>query len=182
MPRSRRATSKRRAPARPRPQRPAPPAGFRTVTPYLEVVGASKAVEFYKSAFGARELTREMTGEGKVLHARLRIGDSIVMLSDVFEEAHRSVPATPARSPVTLHLYVPDVDLVWNRAIAAGARSIVPLDDMFWGERYGQLLDPFGHRWSLSMRIPMSKRERDAKRLGAMKMLDAGEPPGRPEP
>jgi PhnB protein len=154
---------------------PAPP-GFRMVTPYLAVNGGAQALEFYKKALGARELSRETTPDGKVLHARMKIGDSIVMLSDQF-----GVPtvsgSTPMDTSVTLHVYSRDVGKLWQRATAAGAKVVMPIDNQFWGERYGQLVDPFGHRWSLSMRVKMSKQEREAKQKAAMAMFAQNQHP-----
>lgn len=166
----------RRRPPRPRAP-PARPAGFSTVTPYLAVRGAVRAIEFYAAAFGAKELQRETTPDGKILHSRLRIGDSIVMLADEFEGGSMTAPEQATTSPITLHLYVPDVDAVWKRALAAGARVVHPLDDMFWGERYGQLRDPFGHLWSVSTPLRMSRAEREAKRAEAMRSFAPADPP-----
>ena len=157
---------------------PSMPPGFRTVTPYLSVAGAAKAIDFYKKAFGAKEVMRNLGPDGSVMHARLRIGDSLVMLSDM----HDPVGAKPkASSPIitTLHVYTKDVDRMWRNAIAAGAKVDMPLDDTFWGERYGQVIDPFGHRWSLSMQISMTKEEKEAKREAAMAMFAKDEDPGR---
>ena len=146
------------------------PAGFRTVTPYLAVNGGKEALEFYKKAFGAKELNRQTTPDGKVVHARMKIGDSIVMLSDQFG-APASGAAPAAGSIVTLHVYSKDVDKLWQQATAAGAKILMPIDNQFWGERYGQLVDPFGHRWSVAMQVKMSKEERDAKEKAAMAMF-----------
>jgi PhnB protein len=148
------------------------PAGFRTVTPYLAVNGGLEALEFYKKAFGAKELRRQTTPEGKVVHARIKIGDSIVMLSDQFGPA-----AATMGGIVTLHIYSRDVDKLWGQATAAGAKIIFPIDDQYWGERYGQLLDPFGHRWSVSMQVKMSKEEREAKEKAAMTMFAQNQHP-----
>jgi len=145
---------------------PMPP-GFRTVTPYLAVNGGKEALDFYKRAFGAKELNRQTTPDGKVVHARMKIGDSIVMLSDQF-----GPPAgQTAGSIVTLHIYSKDVDKLWQQATVAGAKILMPIDNQFWGERYGQLVDPFGHRWSLSMQVKMSKAERESKEKAAMAMF-----------
>ena len=160
---------------------PMPP-GFHTVTPYLAVAGGVEALEFYKRAFGAKELQRETTPDGKLIHGRLRIGDSIVMLSDVFEGSDRSAPSTVGTSTVALHIYTRDVEPLWNRAVDAGAKVTMPLDDQFWGERYGHLLDPFGHHWSLSMRIRMTPKEREAKRREAMRAFAHNEHPDRSPP
>jgi PhnB protein len=149
---------------------PIPP-GFRTVTPYLAVSGGVAALEFYKKAFGAKELMRQTTPDGKVVHARLKIGDSIVMLSDLFE----TQVGTTANN-VTLHIYSKDVDKLWQQATAAGAKVRSQLDDMYWGERYGQLVDPFGQRWSLSMQVKMSKEEKQRKEKEAMAMFAQSHP------
>jgi len=161
---------------KPRKLSPAP-AGFRTVTPYLSVAGAASAIEFYKKAFGAREVMRNAGPDGSIMHARLKIGDSIVMLSDQYPGPGESQQAPPRAGDVTLHVYSKNVDAMWQNAIAAGARVLMPLDNQFWGERYGQLVDPFGHRWSLSMQVRMSTQEREAKQKAAMAMLSQGEHP-----
>jgi PhnB protein len=128
---------------------PVPP-GFNTVSAHLVVRGANEAIEFYKKAFGA-EAKGAMPGPGgKVMHAEVRIGDSTVMLADEFPEMGAKAPTTIGGSPVTLHIYVPDCDALWNRAVAAGAKVTMPLADMFWGDRYGTLTDPFGHHWSIA--------------------------------
>jgi len=147
------------------------PNGFHSVTPSLAINGASLAIEWYKRAFGAKELTRETMADGKLIHARVRIGDSIVMLSDVFPGGHKD-PLQLGGSSITLHIYSNNVDALWKRAVEAGARVDMRLDDMFWGERYGQLTDPFGHSWSLSMRIPMSRKQMKEQRAEAMKMFE----------
>jgi PhnB protein len=166
-----------------RPSAPkSPPAGFGSVTPYLSVEGGTAALEFYVRAFGAKELRRELTPDGKVIHGRLRIGDSMVMLSDVFPGGGMASPLSLGSSTVNLHIYTKDVDALWARAVAAGARVAMPIGDMFWGERYGQLIDPFGHHWSLSMPIRMSAAEKKAKQAVAMAQFAAGEHPARPEP
>lgn len=126
------------------------PKGFHTATPHLILTDSTRAIDFYKRAFGAEELFRVDGPEGKVGHAEIKIGDSIVMLSD-------EMPGCTLRSPQSLggtagdiFLYVKDVDQVFDRAVAAGAKVAMPLTDMFWGDRYGQVTDPFGHSWSLA--------------------------------
>ncbi len=127
------------------------PEGFHTVTPHLVVKGASQAIEFYKKAFGAEERSRMHGPDGKsIMHAQLKIGDSLLFLVDEFPEMGSYGPLTGGRSPVTIHLYVQDVDSAFSTALAAGARQIMPPADMFWGDRYGKLVDPFGHEWSLA--------------------------------
>jgi PhnB protein len=155
------------------------PSGFHAVTPYLTVSGAAEAIEFYKKAFGARELARNTTPDGKILNARIRIGDSIVMMSDEFPGSDMKSPTSGGTSTVTLHIYSNNVDRLWQQAISAGAKVAMALDNQFWGERYGQLADPFGHRWSLSMQVKMSRQEMEAKQQAAMAMFAQGEHPGR---
>jgi uncharacterized glyoxalase superfamily protein PhnB len=129
------------------------PAGMHSVTPHLICAGAADAIEFYKNAFGAIELTRLPAQSGKLLHASIRIGDSTVMLSDEFPAMGGLGPKSLNGSPVTIHLCVEDVDALAARAVAAGAKITMPVADMFWGDRYGQLEDPFGHRWSVSTHV-----------------------------
>lgn len=174
MPRSK-SRKRRRAPRSTGPS-PVPP-GYPPVIPYLAVQGGTDALEFYQKAFGAKVLARTTTPDGKLIHGRLRIGSSIIMLSDVFPGSDTASPATVGTTTVTLHLYTKDVDRVWDRAVAAGAKVTMPLADMYWGERYGHLLDPFGHHWSLSMRVRMSKAEKDSKRAEAEAAFARGEHP-----
>jgi uncharacterized glyoxalase superfamily protein PhnB len=127
------------------------PSGFNTLTPHLVVKGANKAIEFYKNAFGAQELDRLPGPDGKsIMHADLKIGDSHVFLGDEFPQMGCRGPEGTAGTPVTIHMYVEDVDAAFGKALAAGARVKMPLSDMFWGDRYGVLTDPFGHAWSLA--------------------------------
>ena len=126
------------------------PEGMHTLTPHLICAGASDAIAFYEKAFGAVQLNRLDTPDGKVMNAALRIGDSVVMLVDEVAEWQCFGPKTLKGSPVTLHLYVPDVDASLAQALAAGATPIMPATDMFWGDRYGQVQDPFGHNWSIA--------------------------------
>jgi PhnB protein len=123
------------------------PAGHRTVTPYLTVKNGARALEFYKKAFGATEVSRLMMPDGRLGHAEIRLGDSIVMLSDEFPEYGGKAPDTLGGSPVSIHLYVPDVDAFFKKAVAAGAQERKPVMDQFYGDRSGQLADPFGHLW-----------------------------------
>ena len=130
------------------------PDGFHTVTPYLVVKGADKAIDFYKNAFGAKETCRSTCEQsGRVLNAQLRIGDSTIMLNDEFPEQGCLAPAPGSSPPVTIHMYVHDVDAVFNKAVRAGATAVMPVSDTFWGDRFGQLKDPFGHNWSVASRI-----------------------------
>jgi uncharacterized glyoxalase superfamily protein PhnB len=126
---------------------------MRTVTPHLVCAGAVDAIEFYKKAFGAVETARLPGPQGKLMHAMIRIGDSAVMLVDEFPEMGSLSPKSLKGSPVTIHLYVENVDAIVERAVKAGAKITMPVADMFWGDRYGQLVDPFGHHWSVGTHI-----------------------------
>ena len=125
------------------------PEGFHTLTPHLIVSGANEAVDWYKKAFGATEIMRKAMPDGRLMHAEIKIGDSMVMMADCFPEYGQKSPKDLGTSTVVLSLYVPDCDAVWNQALAAGATVRFPLSDQFWGDRYGQLLDPFGHIWGI---------------------------------
>lgn len=127
--------------------------GMHTITPHLVCANCREAIAFYKRAFGAEEVMTMDMPDGKVGHAMLRIGDSPLFLADEFPDYGSFGPLSLKGSPVTLHLSVPNVDAVWERAIAAGASVRMELADQFWGDRYGQLDDPFGHRWSLAQHI-----------------------------
>jgi uncharacterized glyoxalase superfamily protein PhnB len=135
------------------PQAKAVPEGMHTVTPHLVCAGAAEAIEFYKKAFNAKEAGRMADPQGKLMHAMIRIGDSAVMLVDEFPDYGSLGPKSLKGSPVTLHLYVEDVDACVKRAVAAGAKITMPVDDMFWGDRYGRLEDPFGHQWSVATHL-----------------------------
>ena len=175
-PRARKKSSRRKSKAV-----PPIPKGFHSVTPYLVVINGTEAIEFYKKAFGAKEVLRHSTPDGKILNAQLKIGDSMVLLSDEFPGSDVRSPLSIGTSTVTLHIYSKDVDKLWEQATSAGARIVMPLNNQFWGERYGQLADPFGHRWSLSQQIKMSEEEMEALEKASMEMLSQGEHPGRPE-
>lgn len=129
------------------------PEDFHTITPQLVVKGAADAIAWYTKAFGANELLRNTGPDGKaVMHAELLLGDSRFFVTDEFPDSMVS-PATLGGTPVTLHLYVDEVDSLFASAVAAGAEVLMPLADQFWGDRYGILQDPFGHRWSIASRI-----------------------------
>jgi len=126
------------------------PAGYHTLTPHLTVRGADRAIEFYKRAFGAKELERMPGPDGQsIMHAELKIGDSIVFLADEFPDMGSRAPESLGGTTGTLHVYVKDVDAAFARAVAAGAQVRMPLADMFWGDRYAKVADPFGHEWGL---------------------------------
>lgn len=129
------------------------PDGMHTVTPHLVCGGAADAIEFYKKAFNAVELGKVPGPEGKLLHALIRIGDSPIMLVDEFPSHNSFGPKSLKGSPVTIHLYVQDVEVVFKQAVAAGAKITMPVADMFWGDRYGLLEDPFGHHWSVATHV-----------------------------
>jgi len=126
------------------------PDGYHTLTPYMTVRDAIRAIEFYKQAFGAEEKGIAKSPDGKVMHAELRIGDSIIMLGDEFPEFGSVSPQAIGGSASGLHIYVENVDSAFDRAVKAGATVEMPVMDMFWGDRYGKLKDPFGHKWSIA--------------------------------
>ncbi|MCE3283833.1 MAG: glyoxalase/bleomycin resistance protein/dioxygenase [Steroidobacteraceae bacterium] len=126
------------------------PAGMHSVTPHLVCDGAGAAIDFYVKAFGATDQGRMPGPDGRLMHAQIRIGDSYVMLVDENRQFGMLGPKALNGSPVTIHLYVDDVDRSFERAVGAGAKSVMAPADMFWGDRYGVLEDPFGHRWSVA--------------------------------
>jgi uncharacterized glyoxalase superfamily protein PhnB len=126
------------------------PEGFHTVTPHLVCAGAADALAFYKQAFGAEELSRMPGPGGKIMHAEMRIGDARIMLADDFPDYGSLGPLALKGTPVYIHLYVEDANAVFAQAVEAGAKPVMPLADMFWGDRYGQIEDPFGHKWSIA--------------------------------
>ena len=129
------------------------PEGYHTLTPYFTVRDAVLAIEFYKQAFGAEERGVMKGPDGKVMHAELKIGDSIVMLADEFPEFGAVAPESGGSTSMGLHIYVKDVDDAFDRAVKAGAKVEMPVSDQFWGDRYGKLRDPFGHRWSIATHV-----------------------------
>jgi PhnB protein len=152
------------------------PEGHRTVTPYLTLKGAAKAIDFYKRAFGAHEEGRMDTPDGKsVVHAEIRIGDSMVMLSDEIPGMGPRSPEALGGTTASIFLYVPDVDAAFKRAVDAGAKAIMPPTDMFWGDRFGKLADPFGHQWAMATHTEDLSDEEIRKR-GAAAMASMGRP------
>ncbi|MGH7477608.1 MAG: VOC family protein [Longimicrobiales bacterium] len=129
------------------------PDGFPQVTPYLHVAGASAAIDFYCDVLGATERMRMPGPDGKIGHAELQLGDSVIMLADEYPEIGAIGPKSIGGSPVMLSVYVEDVDRVFDRAIEAGARSLRPVEDQFYGDRSGQFEDPFGHRWNVATHV-----------------------------
>jgi PhnB protein len=145
------------------------PAGFHTLTPHLTVRDAEKALEFYKNALGAEVLNVARMPDGKVMHAALRIGDSMLMLNDEFPEMGGLSPLSTGGAGVTIHIYTENVDKAFDRAVNAGAKVKMPLMDQFWGDRYGVVTDPFGHSWSLATHVKdMSPEEMQRSQDEAM--------------
>ena len=144
------------------------PEGYHAVTPYLIVNGGAKAIDFYKKAFGAMELFRMAQPDGKIGHAEIKIGDSPIMLADEAPAMDAKSPQSFGGSPVGIHLYVEDVDKVFNQAIAAGSKVERPVEDKFYGDRAGGVIDPFGHRWYISTHkedVPPEELEKRAAAL-----------------
>jgi PhnB protein len=129
------------------------PEGYRSVTPYLTLDNAAAALDFYKRAFGAQETVRMSGPPGKISHAELKIGDSMIMVSDEFPQASTRSPKSLGGSTVGVFLYVPDVDATFKQAVNAGAKSVMEPTNMFWGDRFSTLTDPFGHVWSLATHV-----------------------------
>lgn len=125
------------------------PTGFHTLTPHLVCKDAPKAIEFYKKAFGAKEISVLESPDGKLMHAEVKIGNSILMIADVYEGMNQD-PKGLGGTPVTIHMYVKDADKTYSQAIKAGATESMPIMDMFWGDRYGIVTDPWGHSWSIA--------------------------------
>lgn len=126
------------------------PDQYHSITPYMTVRDAARAIEFYKQAFGAKERGVMKGPDGKVMHAELMIGDSIIMLGDEMPEFGALSPQSTGGAGMGLHIYVDGVDAAFDRAVKAGARVDMPVSDQFWGDRYGKLTDPFGHKWSIA--------------------------------
>ena len=144
------------------------PQGYQAVTPYLIVDGAADAIEFYKKAFGATEVMRMPGPDGRIGHAEVRIADSHVMLADEAKEMGHKGPKTVGGSPISLLLYVEDVDKVVDRAVAAGAKLTRPVADQFYGDRTGGIEDPFGHQWYVATHVEDVSPEEMRKRSEAM--------------
>jgi PhnB protein len=148
------------------------PEGYSTVTPYLAVEDAAAAIDYYKKAFGAKERVRMDAPDGKIGHAELEIGDSIVMLSDPFPQASTKPPKELGGTSASVFLYVEDVDSVVQDAIDAGATITMPVENQFWGDRFGSVTDPFGHLWSIATHVedvpPEEMEERAKAAMAAM--------------
>ena len=148
------------------------PEGYHTVTPYLAVDDAAEAIEYYKKAFGAKERVRMEAPGGKIGHAELEIGDSLVMLSDSFPQATTRPPKELGGTSASVFMYVEDVDAVVKRAVDAGAMVAMEVADQFWGDRFGSVKDPFGHLWSIATHVedvpPEEMAERAKEAMAAM--------------
>ena len=144
------------------------PEGTHTITAHLVVRDGDKAIEFYKKAFGAEAIGVHHSPDGKVMHASLKIGDSHLMLADEFPQMGSKGPQSLGGSPVVLNIYVEDVDALFNQAVAAGATVTMPLANQFWGDRYGQIVDPFGHRWALGSHVEDVAPDELERRANAM--------------
>jgi PhnB protein len=143
------------------------PEGYHTATPYLAVDDAAEALEYYKKAFGAKERGRMEAPEGKIGHAEIQIGDSLVMLSDPFPQASTRTPKELGGTSASVFLYVEDVDKFVQRAVDAGATVTMEVEDQFWGDRFGTITDPFGHSWSVATHIEDVPPEEMAERAKA---------------
>jgi PhnB protein len=144
------------------------PDGYPRVTPYLYVDGAKEAIDFYTSILGATTRMTMPGPDGKVGHAELTIGDSVIMLADEFPDMGARGPRSVGGSPVTIHVYVEDVDAVFDAAIKAGAKALRPVEDKFYGDRGGELEDPFGHRWSVATHTEDLTPDEMERRMGQL--------------
>ncbi len=143
------------------------PEGYHTATPYLIIKGAAAAIEFYAKAFGATEIFRMASPDGKIGHAEIQIGDSRIMLADEHPEIGVRSPQAYGGSPVSIYLYVKDVDAVYNQAVAAGAKAVRPVVDQFYGDRNGGIEDPFGYSWYIATHKEDVPAEEIPKRAAA---------------
>jgi PhnB protein len=143
------------------------PEGYHSVTPYLAIRDAAKAIDFYKQAFGAEEIMRMAGPDGKIGHAEIRIGDSVIMLTDEYPDMGMPSPEALGGSPVSILIYVDDVDAVFDRAVAAGAKSERAVEDQFYGDRAGSVRDPFGHGWYIHTHIEEVPPDEMARRVKA---------------
>jgi PhnB protein len=141
------------------------PEGYQHVTPYLCVDGASAAIDFYRSVFGATERVRMDAPDGKIGHAEVQVGDSVIMLADEHPDIGFLSPKTIGGTPVTFSIYVEDADATFERAVSAGAKALRPVENQFYGDRSGQFEDPFGHRWNVATHVEDVSPEEMAKRM-----------------
>jgi len=143
------------------------PEGYHSISPSLTCKNAARAIEFYKSVFGATEVMRMPGPEGKIMHAELKIGDSIIFINDEFPGMAEA--PTPGVTPsLFMFLYTEDVDSVYNRAVSMGSMVVMPLENMFWGDRYGKVMDPFGHQWGIAQHVEDVAPQEMKRRQDAM--------------
>jgi PhnB protein len=152
------------------------PEGYHTLTPYLAVDDAAEAIEYYRKAFGAKERVRMDAPEGKIGHAELEIGDSLVMLSDPFPQATTRSPKELGGTSASIFMYVEDVDAVVKKAVDAGATITMEIADQFWGDRFGSITDPFGHLWSIATHVEDVPPEQFEERMKASEKQRQKEP------
>ncbi len=143
------------------------PENYHAVTPYLVVQGAAKAIDFYKKVFGAQEIMRMQGPDGKIGHAEIKIGDSIIMLADEHPEMDARAPQSFGGTPVSLLVYVTDVDNVFKQAVSAGAKELRPVKDQFYGDRSGVISDPFGHKWTVATHVEDVSADEMKRRMAA---------------
>ena len=161
---------------------PGAPTGMHTVTPQLTLRESARAIDFYKQAFGAQELMRMPTPDGRgIWHAELRIGDSVIYVSDEMPQGPTAAPSSTNKATGVIQLYVPDCDAVFQSAVQAGARASMPLADMFWGDRYGMVVDPFGQVWGIATHVKdlsMEEMRKGAEEFAAkMRSSSSGQQP-----
>jgi PhnB protein len=152
------------------------PEGYHTITPYLAVENASEAIDFYQRAFGAQERVRMDGPGGAIMHAELQVGDSMIMLSDPFPQSSTTPPKQLGGTSVSIFAYVENIDDVYKQAIDAGASSLMEPDDMFWGDRFGSVQDPFGHSWTIATHIEDVEPEEMQRRSEEFFSQMAGSP------
>ena len=143
------------------------PEGYHSISPSLTCKNAARAIEFYKSVFGATEVMRMPGPEGKIMHAELKIGDSIIFINDDFP-GMAEAPAPGVTPSLFMFLYTEDVDSVYNRAVSMGSMVVMPLENMFWGDRYGKVMDPFGHQWGIAQHVEDVAPQEMKRRQDAM--------------
>ena len=148
-----------------------PPAAAHTLSPYLAVNDAARAIDWYRTAFGAKKVYVQQAG-GKVMHAHLRIGDSDLFLADIFHGADLQ-DASRVGASTSMHLWSRNADKWWSAAVANGAKVSLPYEDQFWGDKYGKLIDPFGHNWAIAWKSKLSPKELEALRVKAMSQFGA---------